>query len=109
MKMNRMNGMNQMMLLKHGEDVRKKIAAVVDGMSEEIVSFICKLVRTRSLPGEELKVQRIVARKLQALDFDTTLIPLQHDLLRNHKAFSHDGFPFESRAIYADILISADS
>ncbi|MCP5054931.1 MAG: ArgE/DapE family deacylase [bacterium] len=84
--------------MKQDAAIRREIAAGVESLTGDMVAFIRKLVQTRSLPGEELRVQRIVADKLKSLNFDVDLIPIRQDILMGHKAFSHDGYPYESRA-----------
>jgi acetylornithine deacetylase len=83
--------------LKQDKTTKNKIAAAVETIKWDLVAFISQLVRIRSLPGEEKAVQEVVARKLENLGFNVTLIPIDLALLENHEAFSHDGFPVGKR------------
>lgn len=78
-------------------DIKNRISAAVDALKDNMIVFIQKLIQTPSLPGEEKKVQNIIASKLKELNFDVDVVPIQLDVLNNHQAFSHDGFPVDNR------------
>lgn len=78
-------------------DIKNRIAAAVDALKDNMIAFIQELIQTPSLPGEEKKVQHIIAAKLRELNFDVDIIPIQLDVLNKHQAFSHDGFPVDNR------------
>lgn len=75
----------------------ERIAAAVDGMKKEIVSFVQTLVRTPSLPGEEQTVQDIVAAKLERLNMEVDTFPINIEDLASYGTFSDNGFPAEKR------------
>ncbi len=75
----------------------ERIAAVVDEMKPEIVSFIQTLVRTPSLPGEEQAVQDIVASKLEGLEMTVDSFPIDVGDLEAYGTFSDNGIPTEKR------------
>jgi acetylornithine deacetylase len=78
-------------------DIKSRIVAAVDALKDNMIAFIQKLIQTPSLPGEERKVQDILASKLKELNFDVEVVPIQLDVLKNHQAFSHNGFPAANR------------
>lgn len=78
-------------------EIQNRIHSAVHSLKENMISFIQKLVRIPSLPGEEKQVQHIIASKLKELNFDVDIVPIRLDLLKNHPAFSHDGFLMDNR------------
>ncbi|UCH95104.1 MAG: ArgE/DapE family deacylase [Candidatus Aminicenantes bacterium] len=88
--------MNKTILQTPGP-IKNKISTGVDALKDNLIAFIQKLIQTPSLPGEEKKVQDIIASKLKELNFDVEIVPIQLDVLKDHQAFSHDRFPVDNR------------
>lgn len=76
---------------------KERIAAAVEEIKPELVSFVQTLVRTPSLPGEEKAVQDIVASKLKELNMEVDTFPINVEDLAPYAVFSDDGIPVEKR------------
>lgn len=79
------------------EEVINRISFAIDKMKDDIISFIQKLVRIPSLPGEEKEVQYAIALKLKELNLEVDIIPIQMVALTNYKSFFNNGFPVDER------------
>lgn len=73
------------------------IAAHVDGLRNELISFLQKLVQLPSLPGHEQKAQHFVADKFRALGLAVDVVSSELDELKHHPAFCDDAVPFRER------------
>lgn len=84
--------------------LQTKITAAVDTLERDLIAFIQDLVRVPSLPGEEGKIQGLIAAKLASLGMRVVHLPVKPAALQNHPAFSDDGFPYENRSNVIGIL-----
>ena len=73
------------------------IDSTVNDMREEIILFIQKLVQSPSLANDENDVQEIIINKLESLQLISEIIPVNFDSIKDHPAFSDDGFSPDSR------------
>ena len=73
------------------------IDSTVNDMREEIILFIQKLVQSPSLANDENDVQEIIINKLESLQLKSEIIPVNFDSIKDHPAFSDDGFSPDSR------------
>ena len=73
------------------------IDSTVNDMREEIILFIQKLVQSPSLANDENDVQKIIINKLESLQIKSEIIPVNFDSIKDHPAFSDDGFSPDSR------------
>jgi acetylornithine deacetylase len=78
-------------------DLAPTIAAHVDALRRDLITFLQKLVQLPSLPGHEQKAQHFVADKLRSLGLAVDVIPSELDDLKHHQAFCDDGVPFRER------------
>lgn len=76
---------------------KNDIARSVEAHCEEQFAFIQQLVRTPSLPGDEQKVQWIIAEKLQSLGLVVEAVESKFEEVQTHPAFCDDGIPFTNR------------
>ena len=73
------------------------INSTVNDMREEIILFIQNLVQSPSLANDENDVQEIILNKLESLQLKSEIIPVNFDSIKDHPAFSDDGFSPDSR------------
>jgi acetylornithine deacetylase len=73
------------------------IDSTVNDMREEIILFIQNLVQSPSLANDENDVQKIILNKLESLQLKSEIIPVNFDSIKDHPAFSDDGFSPDSR------------
>lgn len=73
------------------------INSTVNDMREEIILFIQNLVQSPSLANDENDVQKIILNKLESLQLKSEIIPVNFDSIKDHPAFSDDGFSPDSR------------
>jgi len=73
------------------------INSTVNDMREEIILFIQNLVQSPSLANDEKDVQQIIFNKLESLQLLPEIIPVNFDSIKDHPAFSDDGFSPDSR------------
>jgi acetylornithine deacetylase len=73
------------------------ISDAVDAAHEDLVSFLQSLVQSSSLPDHEHDVQHLIAKKLETMGLEVDIVPSHFDDLRNHSAFSDDGFSPDKR------------
>ena len=73
------------------------INSTVNDMREEIILFIQTLVQSPSLANNEKDVQKIIFNKLESLQLLPEIIPINFDSIKDHPAFSDDGFSPDSR------------
>ena len=73
------------------------IDSTVNDMRQEIILFIQKLVQSPSLANDENDVQEIIINKLESLQLISEIIPVNFDSIKDHPAFSDDGFSPDSR------------
>ena len=73
------------------------INSTVNDMREEIILFIQNLVQSPSLANDENDVQEIILNKLDSLQLKAEIIPVNFDSIKDHPAFSDDGFSPDSR------------
>ena len=73
------------------------IDSTVNDMREEIILFIQNLVQSPSLANDENDVQKIIFNKLKSLQLKSEIIPVNFDSIKDHPAFSDDGFSPDSR------------
>ena len=73
------------------------IDSTVNDMREEIILFIQNLVQSPSLANDENDVQEIILNKLESLQLISEIIPVNFDSIKDHPAFSDDGFSPDSR------------
>ena len=73
------------------------INSTVNDMREEIILFIQTLVQSPSLANDEKDVQKIIFNKLKSLQLKSEIIPVNFDSIKDHPAFSDDGFSPDSR------------
>ena len=73
------------------------INSTVNDMREEIILFIQTLVQSPSLANDEKDVQKIIFNKLESLQLLPEIIPVNFDFIKDHPAFSDDGFSPDSR------------
>ena len=73
------------------------INSTVNDMREEIILFIQNLVQSPSLANDENDVQEIILNKLDSLQLKAEIIPVNFDFIKDHPAFSDDGFSPDSR------------
>ena len=73
------------------------IDSTVNDMREEIILFIQNLVQSPSLANDENDVQEIILNKLESLQLKSEIIPVNFDSIKDHPAFSDDGFSPDSR------------
>ena len=73
------------------------INSTVNDMREEIILFIQTLVQSPSLANDEKDVQKIIFNKLESLQLLPEIIPVNFDSIKDHPAFSDDGFSPDSR------------
>lgn len=74
-----------------------RILAVVNSLKDHLYSFCQTLVQTPSLPGQEARVQAIVAAKLEAIGLEVATVSSTRGELESHPAFCDDGIPVEQR------------
>jgi len=85
-------------------DIHTRISQRVDALEHDLVTFIQELVHVPSLPGEEGKVSRMLAAKLEALGMQVVDQPVNPKKLRGHPAFCDDGFAYDHRRNIIGIL-----
>ena len=73
------------------------INSTVNDMRKEIILFIQNLVQSPSLANDEKDVQKIIFNKLESLQLLPEIIPVNFDSIKDHPAFSDDGFSPDSR------------
>ena len=73
------------------------INSTVNDMRKEIILFIQNLVQSPSLANDENEVQKIILNKLESLQLKSEIIPVNFDFIKDHPAFSDDGFSPDSR------------
>ena len=73
------------------------INSTVNDMREEIILFIQTLVQSPSLANDEKDVQKIIFNKLESLQLLPEIIPVNFDSIKDHPAFSDDGFSPDAR------------
>ncbi len=78
-------------------DVERQIWNKIDTLQEKIMSFIQRIVRIPSLPGNEKEVQDVIASKLKEMDLVVEILPVSREKIQEHPAFSDDGFPYDNR------------
>jgi acetylornithine deacetylase len=78
-------------------DLIFKIDQAVQAASLELIDFLQNLVQTPSLSDHEHAVQEKVAKKLQSMGLEVTILPSLFDELRQHPAFGDDGFSPDQR------------
>ena len=74
-----------------------RIAAAVDDLAPDLITFAQALVRIPSLPGEEAPAHDYVAQKLRALGLTVDICASRFDELREHPAFNDDGLSPDAR------------
>jgi len=74
-----------------------RVTEAVESLRDEMVGFIGELVRIPSLPARETPAQELLAKKMASFALDVEKYPIDSPELRNHPAFSHDGFSLEDR------------
>ncbi|MEE2876219.1 MAG: ArgE/DapE family deacylase [Candidatus Neomarinimicrobiota bacterium] len=74
-----------------------RINDVVASLEDEIVAFVQRLVRMPSLPDQEHEVQNRLAEMLENMGAEVDLFPVRFEVLREHPAFTDDGFSPEER------------
>jgi acetylornithine deacetylase len=74
-----------------------EIDAAVDGLRDELTTFLQTLVRTPSMPGAEQETQRLLADKYRSLGLATEIVASERSELERHPAFCDDGIPFVDR------------
>ena len=79
------------------KNLYKKISGAVDSLENEMISFIQKLVRIPSLPGQEEEVQEVIEDKLKELKLEVTRFRSDINELKDHPAYCDDGIPPEKR------------
>ena len=74
-----------------------ELCAAVADREDELVALAQALVRRPSLPGEEAAAQDVVRAALGGLGLEVTTLPCRFDDLRDHPAFTDDGFSPDGR------------
>ncbi len=65
----------------------QKVLQAIDGMKDEIVAFLKKLVSIPSVTGEELEIQTFLARRIKEMGLEVDLWEPDLEALKKHPAY----------------------
>jgi acetylornithine deacetylase len=78
-------------------DRQQEVFARIENLRPAIIEFLQKLVRFRSLPGEEQEAQLFIAGKMGSLGCGVEILRSDLQELVGHPAFCDDGISFKDR------------
>ena len=84
-------------------DLQQQIASKVEASRNDIITFIQTLIKSPSLANDEGPVQAIIQNKLNSVGLDTEKIVIRFVELKDHPAFSDDGFSPDTRVNVLEI------
>ncbi len=73
-------------------DFSAYISDAADIASEELISFLQRMVQSPSLPDNEHEGQNLIAQRLVSMGLEVDILPSNLETLRNHPAFGDDDF-----------------
>jgi len=68
-------------------EMEKKVLELIEKRRNEIITFLKELISFPSVTGEELQIQRFVAKKLQTMGLQVDMWEPDHEALKKHPAY----------------------
>jgi acetylornithine deacetylase len=68
-------------------NTEQKVLQTIDGMQDEIIAFLKKLVATPSVTGEELEIQTFLAQRIGTMGLEVDLWEPDLEALKKHPAY----------------------
>jgi acetylornithine deacetylase len=78
-------------------EMEKKVLELIKKRRTEIITFLKELISFSSVTGEELQIQRFVARKLETMGLQVDMWEPDHEALKKHPAYLHSEKGYQGR------------
>ncbi|RLB44046.1 MAG: acetylornithine deacetylase [Deltaproteobacteria bacterium] len=75
----------------------KRLIELVEDLSDDILDYVCRLVKEPSTLGKEDSAVRLAEEELKRLSFDPVSVPIESEMMKQHPGFARVPWDYEGR------------
>lgn len=79
------------------ETNEQKLIETIEGLKKDILELTCRLVREKSILGNEASVVQLMKGQLESLGFSPRIVPIQPEKLKDHPGFAQVPWDYTGR------------